>query len=492
MGEGVAVYRAMFHPPNAPAGKKFAVNRAIAFLNAPRDAAPLAAFRIVFGGLMAFEAFASYLHKIPDRYSPDLFHFTYPGFHWVVPPPGIGIYFVIGSMGLAAFCVTIGWRYRASSLVFLLAYTYLFLIDRVAYNNHYYLIILLALLFTITRAHADASLDSARIPEAKRGWVPAWQLYIFRAQIVVVYFFGGVAKLSPDWLRREPITHWIRERAEVLALGPLLQPDFVPWLLAYGGLVFDLSIGFLLLWRRTRLIAVALVLGFHLTNAYLFSIGVFPWLGIGATVLFLDAGTVRRALSRLGYARSAVELPLATSTSRAKWPLAFCAVYLLVQCLVPLRHWCYAGDVNWTEEGHDFSWHMKLRDKEGVARFRILDRGTGTSIVLEEADLANELTLKQIRDVSCKPELMAHYARHLREVYTAKGYRDPAVFAETLVSLNGRPYLPLVNPHVDLAAVEHSPWRAAAWIVPLDPAAEPGAYPPAPAGFDIQEVPRDK
>jgi hypothetical protein len=135
---------------------------------------------------------------------------------------------------------------------------------------------------------------------------------------------------------------------------------------------------------------------------------------------------------------------------------------------------------------------MKLRDKEGVARFRILDRGTGTSTVLEEAELANELTLKQIRDVSCKPELMAHYARHLREVYTAKGYRDPAVFAETLVSLNGRPYLPLVNPHVDLAAVEHSPWRAAAWIVPLDPAAEPGAYPPAPAGLDIQEVPRDK
>jgi hypothetical protein len=127
---------------------------------------------------------------------------------------------------------------------------------------------------------------------------------------------------------------------------------------------------------------------------------------------------------------------------------------------------------------------MKLRDKEGTVQFTVSDRATGARAVLEEADLSKELTLKQIRDVSCKPELLAHYARHLREVYAAKGYRDPAVFAKALVSLNGRPYFPLVNPDVDLATVEHSPWRVAAWIMPLDPAAKPGAYPPAPAGFD--------
>ena len=93
------------------------MNRAVALLNAPRDAAPLVAFRIVFGALMAFEAFSSYLHKIPDRYAPDVFHFTYPGGHWIAPPPGIAIYFVVGAMGLAGFCVTIGYRYRAAAVV---------------------------------------------------------------------------------------------------------------------------------------------------------------------------------------------------------------------------------------------------------------------------------------------------------------------------------------------------------------------------------------
>ena len=457
------------------------MNRAVALLNAPRDAAPLVAFRIVFGALMAFEAFSSYLHKIPDRYAPDVFHFTYPGGHWIAPPPGIAIYFVVGAMGLAGFCVTIGYRYRAAAVVFLLTYTYVFLIERAAYNNHYYLIILLAFLFVIVDAHVDASLDASRRSPEKRGWVPAWQIYIFRAQIVLVYFFGGVAKLSPDWLQRQPITHWVGQRAEVLALGPLLEPAFVPYLLAYGGLAFDLSVGFLLLWRKTRVYAIVLVLLFHLTNSYLFSIGIFPWLGIGATVLFLEGTSVRRALRCLGYASASVEIPANPPRPSAKAPLVFCAVYLLVQCIVPLRHWCYPGEVNWTEEGHDFSWHMKLRDKEGAIRFTIVDRAAGVRTTLDEARLAEMLTVTQIRDMSCKPEFAAQFARHLRDEFAERGYRDPAVFVKMLVSLNGRPYQPIVDPAVDLASVSDVPWCAASWIVPLDPAAPLGLYPPPPS-----------
>jgi vitamin K-dependent gamma-carboxylase len=379
------------------------VKRLVALLNAPRDAAPLAAFRIVFGALMAFEAFAGYLHKIPDRYAPDVFHFTYPGFGWVTPPPGLGIYLVIGAMGLAAVCFTLGYRYRPAAIIFLTTYTYIFLIERAAYNNHYYLIILLAFLFTLVDANADAALDSSRRPPERRGWVPAWQIYIFRAQIVVVYFFGGVAKLSPDWLARQPITHWLGERAQVVALGALLEPAFVPYLLAYGGLLFDLSIGFLLLWRPTRVPAIVLVLFFHLTNAYLFSIGIFPWLGIGATVIFLEGSSVRRVLAWVGYTGREVGIPVASPIPRPRWPLVFCAACLTVQCVVPLRHWCYAGEVNWTEEGHDFSWHMKLRDKEGVIAFTVVDRASGRRDRLDSTRLAKELTDTQLREMSCKP-----------------------------------------------------------------------------------------
>ena len=39
-----------------------------------------------------------------------------------------------------------------------------------------------------------------------------------------------------------------------------------------------------------------------------------------------------------------------------------------------MRHWLYPGQVNWTEEGHNFSWHMKLRIKTGQTVFVVVDR----------------------------------------------------------------------------------------------------------------------
>jgi hypothetical protein len=94
--------------------------------------------------------------------------------------------------------------------------------------------------------------------------------------------------------------------------------------------------------------------------------------------------------------------------------------------------------------------------------------------------LAKELTDTQLREMSCKPEFAAQYARHLRARYLAHGFTDPAVFAEMLVSLNGRPFRPMVDPTLDLSAVCDRPWRAATWILPLEPHLTPGLFPPPP------------
>ena len=57
------------------------------------------------------------------------------------------------------------------------------------------------------------------------------------------------------------------------------------------------------------------------------------------------------------------------------------AVLLVLFCawqlLFPLRHHLYPGPVTWTEEGHKYSWRMKLRDKDGWVRFRLVHRTTG-------------------------------------------------------------------------------------------------------------------
>ncbi len=57
--------------------------------------------------------------------------------------------------------------------------------------------------------------------------------------------------------------------------------------------------------------------------------------------------------------------------------LSLLVTWFAVQCLVPLRHLLYLGNVSWTEEGHRFAWHMKLRDKQGRADFVAVDPTTG-------------------------------------------------------------------------------------------------------------------
>ena len=46
-------------------------------------------------------------------------------------------------------------------------------------------------------------------------------------------------------------------------------------------------------------VGILIICLFHLSNAFLFRIGVFPWLMIGATTIFLDTGWPRHLWARL-------------------------------------------------------------------------------------------------------------------------------------------------------------------------------------------------
>ena len=45
--------------------------------------------------------------------------------------------------------------------------------------------------------------------------------------------------------------------------------------------------------------------------------------------------------------------------------------WLLLQTAVPLRHWTLPGNVAWNEDGHRYSWRMKLRSKRGTAIYTV-------------------------------------------------------------------------------------------------------------------------
>jgi len=430
----------------------------------PVDGSSLAVFRFLFGAIMVWEAFRFIHGKVAHLYiQPD---FVFPFFSFVKPLPESLMYLPFFVYGLASIGIALGYCYRFFTILFFVSYTYIFLLDKAPYNNHYYLISLLGFLLIFMQANKCASLDIMRNPKIA-GKVPFWNVFLLRSQIFIVYFFGGIAKLNWDWLRGEPVRTWLAERSSYFLIGPYLTNELVVYFYAYGGLIFDLAIGFLLLYRPTQLVAFFLVIIFHLMNSWFYSIGVFPLLGIASAVIFFDPALPRRLLNKImHFTPFKFSWPKKKSTPvrYRKWITAFIFIYLIIQIFMPLRHWLYEGNVSWTEEGHNFAWHMKLRAKHAQVKITFTDPETNLS---QEVNLSEDLTEKQIQEMSERPHMLIQYVEFLEEKYKAEGIRNPVINADVKASLNGRPNQQLIDPNVNLADVKYSVFRHNEWILQL-------------------------
>jgi vitamin K-dependent gamma-carboxylase len=440
----------------------------------PVDGASLAVFRIAFGLVIAWECWR-YFSKgwIAPNWIDPTYHFTFWGFDWVRPWPGDGMYWQWRLVGILGLLIAAGLFYRLSCAFLFLSITYLFLLDKTWYLNHIYLVCLIAFIMIFVPAHRTWSLDSYLWQRVRTASVPAWGLWLVRAQIAAVYFGGGIAKLNSDWLRGEPLRQWLAERDDFFLLGRFFNYDWFVYLFSYGGLLLDLLIVPFLLWRRTRLFAFAAVVFFHVMNSQLFNIGIFPWLALGATTIFFAPDWPRRALGRLRSTLSlgsAAAKPLAPASPPGPWRrnllLGFVGAYLLVQVFMPLRHWLYPGNVHWTEEGHRFAWHMKLRDKEMVD-FRVfaIDPGSGTR---ERVYPEDYLTADQFDEMTGRPDMIRQFADHVADEFEQRGRPRPDVHALALIQLNDHEPQLLVDPGRNLAAISDEPFRHADWILPFE------------------------
>jgi hypothetical protein len=416
--------------------------------------APLVYFRIAFGAIMFWEVLR-YFHYgwIQHDYMDPLFHFTYLGFDWVRPWPGFGMVIHFAVLGVLALCILFGLFYRLSAVLFCLGFTYVFLLDQTHYLNHHYLICLLSFLLIFIPAHHARSLDALRHPRIRAAFAPAWSLWLLRAQIGLVYFFGGVAKLNGDWLHGEPMRTWLAARTDFPLIGAWFTHPLAPYLFSYGGLLLDLLFVPLILWKRSRWPVLILAVLFHVMNARLFDIGIFPWLMLSATlILFVPYSNMKGIPSESK-----------SFTRRQSVIMAALGLWLSLQILLPLRHFLYPGDVNWTEEGHRFSWHMKLRDKTGDIEFIATDPAQDiTWNILPEAYLSPD----QIEVMSTHPDMILQFAHYLAASLRQEGHADIQMRVMAYVSLNGREPELLIDPDVDLAAQPRNLF-AASWILPL-------------------------
>lgn len=435
------------------------LDRWIRYLREPEDGASLAFFRVCFGSIMLWEVFRYWSGgRIPRYYIEPGFLFSFVPF--IKPWGGTGMYWHFGLLGVLAVLIAVGLFYRVAAALFCVAFTFVFLLDKAQYLNHLYLVCLISFLMILVPANRVASVDRRLMFPNAPETVPRWSLLLLRAQVAIVYFYGGLAKLNSDWLRGEPVGTWIAERSDAPVIGPLLALPASGLVFAYGGLFIDLSLGFLLFYRRTFVIGAALAVMFNTLNAIIFSIGIFPYFMIASLALFPDPSWPRRLFeskSEGGEARDAAEAPRSAGPMRAgeKALLALIHGYMLVQLTLPLRHWLYPGDVNWTEDGHRFSWRMKLRDKD-VTSFGmvVVDPRSGAEEAIDPAEWMND---RQFRKMITRPDMVVQFAQHVADQREAAWGVRPAVRVEIIASLNGGPPRNLINPRANLAAADPGP-----------------------------------
>lgn len=426
----------------------------------PIDNSALIVFRILFGLLITIESFgAIFTGWVHDVLIAPKYTFPFIGFEWLQPLSGIGMYIYYSIMGVCGLMVMIGYKYRWSIISFLLLWSGTYFMQKTSYNNHYYLLILLSLFMAVVPANANASIDSKRNQNTKSNIMPNWCALIFIVQMFIVYTYASIAKLYPDWLDTTVMEILMRSKKEYYIIGDLLQQKWMHYILAYGGILFDLLIVPLLLWKRSRRFVFIVAIFFHLFNSFVFQIGIFPYMSIALCIFFFDPKTIRKVfLKKLKPINTQRKL----ITKKPNLIKGLFLVYFVVQLLLPLRHWIIKDDVLWTEEGHRLSWRMMLRVKQGFVTFKVFDKHTNQEIPIR---LEDYLTPKQQRTFATKPDMIWQFAQLIKQKFNIV-QREVKVFAICKVKVNGKPFKPFIDPKVDLASVKWNAFKHSPWILP--------------------------
>lgn len=425
-------------------------------LHRPVDNAPLVAFRILFGLLLMAESFGAILTGwVTEQLIDPEFTFSHIGFEWLQPLPGNGMYFYFVFMGILGGCVMLGYKYRLTLGLFTVLWTGVYLMQKTAYNNHYYLLILVCVLMWLSPAHRYASVDVRQNPSLKSLVMPDGFRWMMILQMGIVYFYATVAKLYPDWLNGKFISILLQNRNAFPPFDTLFANHYFHLFLSWSGLVFDLLVVVLLLFPRTRTWAFIASIVFHLFNAATLHIGIFPFFALSFILFFYPPDKIRQwFFKRKPPAEQCA--PFAVN----KLLTGVLAAFFALQVALPLRHVVIPGDVLWTEEGHRLSWRMMLRQRHGTIHFRVVDKRSEQ----EWRYPLDHLPRKHLNFVSNKPDGIWQMAQRIKHIYAEKGI-SVAVYADCFVSVNGSEYARFIDPNVDLAAAPYHYFGHSAWIL---------------------------
>ncbi len=429
------------------------------YLNKEAKIASLSLFRILFGTIMTIGIIRFWVNGwIEKLYLSPNFHFNYSGFEFI-EVPGQFTYLLFVVCGISALMVGIGYRYRLATIIFFLSFTYIELMDKTTYLNHYYFISIVSFILIWLPAHRSYSLDTLLNRVKTVEFIPRWNIYIIKLMLAIVYIYAGYAKLNGDWLLKAmPLTIWLPAKIDMPLFGTIIHEKWLHYAFSWGGAIYDLFIVFFLLWKRTRIFAFGMVVFFHVVTAMLFPIGLFPFVMIFSTLIFFSPQFHEKLLQNI-FSIFKVDLSHFKNGHSYKTSLIdriglpLLTIFMLFQILLPLRYLSYDGNIFWTEQGYRFAWRVMLMEKTGYANFKIVDGESGKRFYVQNEDF---LTAFQQKQMSTQPDFILEYGQYLGNHFSSQGHQNVEVYVESYAALNGRKHQVFVDPHVDLMKVNYT------------------------------------
>ena len=417
------------------------------------DGSALIVFRIFFGFLLACESFGAILTGwVKNVFINPKFTFSFIGFEWLQPLPSNWMYFYFVIMGLIGLCVMLGYKYRLNIILFTILWSSVYFMQKSSYNNHYYLLILISFLMIFMPANQEKSLDVKFGFTKLKKTIPNWIPILFITIIGIVYFYAAIAKFYPDWLNGTFTRNLLLGTDVPSFLLKLFKQKWFYLFIAYAGILFDLLIIPLLLFKKTRTIALIASLIFHIFNSITLKIGIFPYFALSFALFFYDPKRIRKI-----FFKEQIQVENSEDFYGKNIVKFLIIPFLIIQIILPLRHHFIEGNVLWTEEGHRLSWRMMLREKTGFIRIKITDNEKKETVIYNHH---KNLSSKQARQLAIKPDFIWQYCQRIKAEFKNKNI---SIFIECKNSVNRGVYLPLIDPNFDMAKAkwnffEHNEW----------------------------------
>ncbi|KAF6204951.1 hypothetical protein GE061_019117 [Apolygus lucorum] len=438
----------------------------------PADPSSLAVVRMLFGVLMMIDTVEERGLSDADLRWGDPEECRFPLFDFLTPLPLEWMCMLYSVMLMGAAGIAIGAFYRLSCIVFIIPYWYIILLDKTAWNNHSYLFGILGFLFLFSDAHRYWSYDAWTGRAAKVTSIPVWNYAILRFQLFVLYFYAGLKKIDGDWLTGQSMTHlathWVFDPMRIFLT--FHQIDL--WIIHVFGFLLDLTAGFLMYINSTRPVASLFLTSFHLMNAQMFYIGMFPYVCLATMPLFFDNNWPRKVAQRWSESTSTTALKKKTEKEnmtvnghiKRKLVAAGFLCHVVLQLFLPYSHCITKGYNNWTNGLYGYSWDMMVHTwSSTLTTIKIENKDNGEDIYLsptawvttdkwyKHADMAYQYAHCLKRHIDATEAEMKNYSLHF----------------DIWMSLNGRFQQRMYDPKVDILEAPWSPFHRTPWVMPL-------------------------